>query len=718
MLFSGMWPDAESSLEFYGAMRTSNRQGVTIPSQRRYVRYFGDAMRRLRLVETKLAAPAAKVRPTLPPKDPAIAAQFAAEMAAAQEKIYATLTAFLPPADRDDASTTTAASAAATATTTTTTTTSTAAAAATTTTTTATATATTTTSANAASAPVKQRRATVFEAPKLDLVRRRELWLKHVYQLEPLELLSLTLSPAPLGVAMRDLRFVIAKNKNPLLTWQPEDAEGLGEGAQRVDLDCGRLRVAGDIKVTFFVREQKNKLLHFWINTSFVRSTKLVLFQPDIDDAHKDKGKQFGPDFRIELRFNAKAPTPAAAAAAAAASAATTSVALSSESAVAVAAQPDPDALVEDPNLTLSRGGALSPGRAAPAAAAAAAAARRASLVITASAVALAGRAVPLAGVAGEVLREGALHVLVMSQHGVVTRAPAPPGVQAANGDDDNDGASTASTAASQSSAAESDAEKPAPGAKQRASMLLSASSSQSVGITARKLEAQTRHWCVIDDNSGFGARLSIGALEDTSKAKKQANARIFKARGWLYLRDATVQATGHSLRITAAGDGDGDHDASHIESLTLTAEDELDAAEWRDALVRHGAHVVDDADADADADDDEHARARSSDSAVAALASAQAATTPTSGGSLPRAPGVPAPVPAPGTSASLKKAKSSKKQREMCHQCNARRVAARVFIDGLHVLLCRECTLAAMHSYNTTRDAGPATANDDDNDE
>ena len=37
MLFSGMWPDADASLDFYGAMRTSNRQGVTIPSQ---VRFF------------------------------------------------------------------------------------------------------------------------------------------------------------------------------------------------------------------------------------------------------------------------------------------------------------------------------------------------------------------------------------------------------------------------------------------------------------------------------------------------------------------------------------------------------------------------------------------------------------------------------------------------------------------------------------------------------
>ncbi|GIQ88855.1 hypothetical protein KIPB_011198, partial [Kipferlia bialata] len=35
LLFSGMWSQAIDSLSFYGAMRTKNGKGVTIPSQRR-----------------------------------------------------------------------------------------------------------------------------------------------------------------------------------------------------------------------------------------------------------------------------------------------------------------------------------------------------------------------------------------------------------------------------------------------------------------------------------------------------------------------------------------------------------------------------------------------------------------------------------------------------------------------------------------------------------
>lgn len=54
----------------------------------------------------------------------------------------------------------------------------------------------------------------------------------------------------------------IAKNgSEPLLTWRPSDADGLPEGADQVVLNCGRLEVAGDIKVSFYVKEPKNKLL-------------------------------------------------------------------------------------------------------------------------------------------------------------------------------------------------------------------------------------------------------------------------------------------------------------------------------------------------------------------------------------------------------------------------------------------------------------------------
>jgi hypothetical protein len=776
MLFSGMWPDAEASLEFYGAMRTSNRQGVTIPSQRRYVRYFGDAMRRLRLVEQRGAADAnaaaaakkPKTRPALPPKDPAIAAQFAADMAASepcmtcgsmtlnrrshdvdadngipsaiecgvcekkrQEKINATLSAFLAPpgvcehcnvAPTTDDSTLCqqcidngvkpSAAAAAPA----------ASSSSSSTTTTTTNAATTSTSPQQLSPKAQRaRNATAFAAPTLDLKRRRELWLEYVYVLEPLELKSVTLSPAPIGVAMRDLRFTVAKNKNTLLTWQPEDAEGLGDGAQRVDLDCGGVRVAGDIKVNFFVREQKNKLLHFWFNTSFVRSAKLVLYQADIDDAAKDKGKTFAPGFLIELRFHAKSSAVGGANAAAAAAAA---AAVSSSGTGGDESQPATDSLVEDPNLTLNRGGAMSPRRLA-ALSAGPAPVRRAS---GASAVALAGRAVPLTGVAGEVLLEGALHVLSMRQNGVVARAPPPPGVQASTEDED-DASLTKARSAHRASIGLSLSPKLEDSKKARASAVLSAStpnalkreslnssaanaaaaaaaaSESSVGVTARKLEAQTRHWCVIDDNSGFGARLSIGVVD---AKKKDGNARHFKARGSLYVRDAAVELVGRQLRVVAASvDDDADDDS--IEMLTLAAEDELDAAQWRDCLLENGAvPMMGD---DDDDDDDDHAAA----AATTAVASS-AASSSTSGVNAAAAlakPSTPAPAPSQGTSSSLKKAKS-KKRREKCHKCNTRRVAARVFVDGLHVLLCRECTLDAMHSYNTKHDAGGVV---DDND-
>jgi phosphatidylinositol-3,4,5-trisphosphate 3-phosphatase/dual-specificity protein phosphatase PTEN len=42
MLYANMWTDAQTSLDFYGAMRTDNREGVTIPSQARLSLYWID----------------------------------------------------------------------------------------------------------------------------------------------------------------------------------------------------------------------------------------------------------------------------------------------------------------------------------------------------------------------------------------------------------------------------------------------------------------------------------------------------------------------------------------------------------------------------------------------------------------------------------------------------------------------------------------------------
>jgi phosphatidylinositol-3,4,5-trisphosphate 3-phosphatase/dual-specificity protein phosphatase PTEN len=46
MMYCGMHKTADASLEYYAGRRTKDKQGVTIPSQIRYVKYFGDAVSR------------------------------------------------------------------------------------------------------------------------------------------------------------------------------------------------------------------------------------------------------------------------------------------------------------------------------------------------------------------------------------------------------------------------------------------------------------------------------------------------------------------------------------------------------------------------------------------------------------------------------------------------------------------------------------------------
>lgn len=44
LLYNKEWTDPGDAMNFYAAMRTYNMKGVTIPSQIRYIRYFGQSV--------------------------------------------------------------------------------------------------------------------------------------------------------------------------------------------------------------------------------------------------------------------------------------------------------------------------------------------------------------------------------------------------------------------------------------------------------------------------------------------------------------------------------------------------------------------------------------------------------------------------------------------------------------------------------------------------
>eukprot|EP01132_Coremiostelium_polycephalum_P001377 gene1377-1740_t len=81
-----------------------------------------------------------------------------------------------------------------------------------------------------------------------------------------------------------------------------------------IAFDIGSLPLVGDIKIDFSDKSKGERMFMFWINTSFVSNHEIV-FKHGLDKAHKDK-KIYPEDFRVELFFEELEPTTTVGAAA------------------------------------------------------------------------------------------------------------------------------------------------------------------------------------------------------------------------------------------------------------------------------------------------------------------------------------------------------------------------------------------------------------------
>ncbi|EFA82559.1 protein tyrosine phosphatase [Heterostelium album PN500] len=89
-------------------------------------------------------------------------------------------------------------------------------------------------------------------------------------------------------------------NQNQILAGKKEENEG--DTDEYIGFEIGKIEVSGDVRIE--VCEKDERLFMFWINTAFTNAHEVVT-KPGLDKAHKDKKhKAYPEDFRVELFFD------------------------------------------------------------------------------------------------------------------------------------------------------------------------------------------------------------------------------------------------------------------------------------------------------------------------------------------------------------------------------------------------------------------------------
>jgi phosphatidylinositol-3,4,5-trisphosphate 3-phosphatase/dual-specificity protein phosphatase PTEN len=250
LLFSGTWKTPEEALEFYAAMRTSNKKGVTIPSQIRYVYYFHESLALENpAVESKLLLLNRIVLHTLPRAGHVSDLTFTVDVGKTQVFTYKEFVEKMKLKDEP-------------------------------------------------------------KVVKVDGKKKKKDKKDKKKDKENKENKENKEQAAEDKDKEKDKGKEEASEAEGAANGK-EDGEAIASSSTEdstATFECGGIPVVGDVRVDF--DRQGARVFQFWFNTAFVKDLRLVIPKSGLDKAHKDKHhKLYDENFRVELVFTEMAPT-------------------------------------------------------------------------------------------------------------------------------------------------------------------------------------------------------------------------------------------------------------------------------------------------------------------------------------------------------------------------------------------------------------------------
>ncbi|KAN0006471.1 hypothetical protein ACTFIU_003182 [Dictyostelium citrinum] len=265
LMYCGMWKNTEDSLRFYAALRTYNQKGVTIPSQIRYVGYFGRSIREsIKYVPRNVTLKKIVLRPL--PKE--------INLSEVQFNISVGKNCVFNSKEQN------------------------------------------------MNVVISKKKKTVVDKNKKDPKKKltKENSEKNIVDSQQSQS---SLSQSQQGQSSPNMQSLSASgtissgsnvgtvNGNTLHQLGGSqfslsdlaDSNGNIGNDEYISFEIGSLPLAGDIRIEF-TNKQDDRMFMFWINTSFVQQLEIIP-KSGLDKAHKDKNhKAFPEDFHVELTFD------------------------------------------------------------------------------------------------------------------------------------------------------------------------------------------------------------------------------------------------------------------------------------------------------------------------------------------------------------------------------------------------------------------------------